>query len=396
MKSTELDSDMAVDREILEFEDEMRKWRHALHRHPETAFQEVETSRFVAARLDEMGIPYTAGLAHTGIVAQLGNGQGPKIALRADMDALDIQEATDLRYASEVEGKMHACGHDGHTTMLLGAAGVLSRKRDLPGTVYLIFQPAEEFEAGARKMIEEGLFERFPVSAVFGLHNWPGLAVGRAAVSSGPVMAGSGTFEITVAGKGTHAGMPQTGTDQILAAARLIENAQGIVSREINPGEAAAVSFTKIHGGTAFNVIPETVHLAGTIRALSDPTLADIRERLEHHAGIVGRQFGVEVTLSYTPGYPATFNDPRYAALARSAAGAVLEDRHIDEQSPASMGSEDFAFMLAQRPGAYIWLGAGTDRAGLHSPHYDFNDDLLPIGVAYWVKLAELALRQEP
>ncbi len=384
-----------MEQELLELESEMRGWRHTLHRYPETAFQEFQTSRFIMARLDEMNISYTTGLAGTGIVAQIGDGRAPRIGLRTDIDALDILETSDLPYASTIDGKMHACGHDGHTAMLLGAAQILSRSESLPGTVYLIFQPAEEFEAGARKMIEDGLFERFPVSAVFGLHNWPGIEVGRAAVSSGPVMAGSGSFEIDITGKGTHAGMPHTGTDQILAAARMIESAQSIVSREIDPAEPAAISFTKIHGGTTFNAIPENVELAGTIRAFSATSLAEIRRRLEHHTRAIGQQFGVEVALTYTPGYPATVNDPRYATLAASAASEVLGDLHVGDQTPPSMGSEDFAFMLEQQPGAYIWLGAGKDRAGLHSSNYDFNDELLPIGAAYWVKLARLVLERE-
>lgn len=384
-----------MEQELLELESEMREWRHTLHRHPETAFQEFQTSRFIMARLDEMNISYTTGLAGTGVVAKIGDGHAPRIGLRADIDALNIQEATDLPYASTIDGKMHACGHDGHTAMLLGAARILSRSKSLPGTVYFIFQPAEEFEAGARKMIEDGLFERFPVSAVFGLHNWPGIEVGWAAVSSGPVMAGSGSFEIDIAGMGTHAGMPHTGTDQILAAARMIESVQGIVSREINPAEPAAISFTKIHGGATFNAIPENVELAGTIRAFSATSLAEIRQRLEHHACAIGQQFGVNVTLTYTPGYPATVNHPRYATLAALAASEVLGDLHVGDQTPPSMGSEDFAFMLEQQPGAYIWLGAGKNRAGLHSPNYDFNDDLLPLGAAYWVKLAELVLERE-
>lgn len=386
---------MAGEQEPLELESEMRRWRHALHRRPETAFQEFETSRFIMARLDEMNVSYTTGLAGTGIVAQIGDGRAPRIGLRADIDALDVQEVADLPHASTIDGKMHACGHDGHTAMLLGAARILSRARSLTGTVFLIFQPAEEFEAGARKMIEDGLFERFPVSAVFGLHNWPGMEVGQAAISSGPVMAGSGSFEIIIKGMGTHAGMPHTGTDQILAAARLIESAQGIASREIDPAEPAAISFTKIHGGATFNVIPESVQLGGTIRALSATSLAEIRQRLEHHAHTVGQLFGVDVTLAFALGYPATVNHPRYTTLAAKAAREVLGDLNVGDQMPPSMGSEDFAFMLEQRPGAYIWLGAGKNRAGLHSPNYDFNDALLPIGAAYWVRLAELALEQE-
>ena len=373
---------------------DLEAWRHELHAHPETAFEEHRTSAFVAEKLASFGIEVQRGLAGTGVVGVLRNGDGPMIGLRADMDALPIEEAGTAPYRSQHAGRMHACGHDGHTTMLLGAARLLARSRDFRGTIVFIFQPAEENEGGARVMVEQGLFHRYPMQSVFGLHNWPGLPVGKMAICAGPLMAAFDTFELTVHGKGAHGGMPHLGIDPIVVATEIVGAWQTIASRNVDPLDASVVSVTQIHAGDTWNVIPASAVLRGTARSFRDETQALIERRMRDIAEHYCAAYGVRGELHYQRRYPATVNTPEEARVARAAAAAVIGEGNIDAQPTPSMGAEDFAFMLREKPGCYVWLGNGPADNGrnLHSPHYDFNDDALPIGVSYWVSLARTLL----
>lgn len=374
--------------------DEIKGWRHHLHAHPETAYQEHATSDFVAAKLAEFGLEVHRGLAGTGVVGVLKTGEGTAIGLRADMDALHIEETTNLPYASRHTGRMHACGHDGHTTMLLAAASHLARTRSFRGTAVFIFQPAEEHEGGGRAMVQDGLFEKFPVQAVYGMHNWPGLALGTMAVTAGPIMAATCGFDIVVRGKGCHAAMPHTGTDAVLAAAQLIVALQSIPSRSLHPVDSGVVSVTQIHAGDTWNIIPAEVHLRGTIRSFREPVEQLIARRMTEIAKGIGAAFGCDIDVDVHVGYPATVNSPAEADHARRAAALVVGDDNVDTKPVPSMGAEDFSFMLKERPGCYVWLGNGPMDGGrvLHSPHYDFNDQAIPIGASYWVRLVETQL----
>jgi hippurate hydrolase len=385
---------MHVSEQIMALGDTMTGWRHRIHRRPELAFKEHETSDFIAEKLAEFGVTVHRGLAGTGVVGTLTNGEGDAVGLRADMDALPIQEATGLPYQSEVPGVMHACGHDGHTAMLLGAAKYLAETRRFSGRVHFIFQPAEENEAGGRAMVEDGLFERFPVKAVFGLHNWPGLPVGRAAVRAGPMMAACDLFDIVLTGRQAHAAMPHQGVDPVVTGATLISALQSIVSRSVDPQQAAVISVTRLNAGDAYNIVPETARLAGTVRTF-DPAVQDLIEaRIRRVVSGVASAHGCTADVQYDRRYPATINNADEAGFAASVAADVLGEAHVDRAPAPSMGSEDFAFMLQAVPGAYIWLGAGTGDApcGLHHPQYDFEDSVLPLGAAYWVRVAEKAL----
>lgn len=380
--------------DIVAGQDELIAWRHRLHAQPETAFEEHETAAFVAARLREFGIEVSEGIAGTGIVGTIVNGEGPAIGLRADLDALPIAEQNTFDHRSTREGKMHACGHDGHTVMLLAAARHLARTRAFRGTVRFIFQPAEENEAGGRAMVEDGLFRRFPVKSVYGLHNWPGMEEGRIAVRAGPIMAACDLFEIEVAGRGCHGGMPHLGSDVIVAAASLVAALQTVVSRHIDAQDAAVVSVTQIHAGDTWNVLPERAVLRGTTRAfrpvVQDALEAAIRRLAQH----IAQAHDCTARVDYRRQYPATVNSPEESGRAARAAAAVIgPERVVDDANP-SMGAEDFAFMLAERPGCYVRLGAGRGGSGpgLHNPRYDFNDRILPIGASYWVTLVEREL----
>ena len=386
---------MSIYPQIAAFRGEMRAWRRDLHAHPETAFEEHRTAEFVADKLASFGIEVVRGLAGTGVVGVLKGGSegGRSVGLRADMDALDIHEQTNRPYASSTPGKMHACGHDGHTTMLLGAARYLAETRDFAGTAYFIFQPAEENEAGGRVMVGDGLFERFPMEAVYGLHNWPGLPAGRFAVREGPMMAANDMFEIAVTGHGSHAAMPHQGIDAVVIAAHIITGIQTIASRNVDPLAALVVSVTQVHGGDAWNVIPEQVVLRGSVRSFA-PEVQDLAEaNIARIAKGVAAAHGAEVTMSYQRRYPATVNSEAETRHAAHIAALVDETGDVIENVAPSMASEDFAFMLQARPGSYIWLGAGETHPNLHSPHYDFNDDLLPIGASYWARLVEETLK---
>ncbi|HTY67437.1 MAG TPA: M20 aminoacylase family protein [Alphaproteobacteria bacterium] len=385
---------MPIINRIAAFHDEMTAWRRELHAHPETAFQEHRTADYVAAKLTEFGIPIDRGLAGTGVVGTIKRGDGPAIGLRADMDALHIHEANGFGHKSQNAGKMHACGHDGHTTMLLGAARYLAEAGRFAGTVHLIFQPAEETEGGGRKMIEDGLFRKFPVQEVYGMHNWPGTAVGRFAVRAGPMLAATDTFEIVVTGKGGHAAMPHTVIDPVLAAANIITALQQIASRNTHPVDSAVVSVTQIHAGDAWNVIPEQVLLRGTARAFKPAVRDMVERRMKEVVDGIAAAHGATATYMYKRNYPPTVNHERETEIAARAAATVVGEANVDRNPMPTMGGEDFAFMLEQKPGCYIFIGNGPSDGGrvLHSPHYDFNDEVLPIGASYWATLVEQVL----
>jgi amidohydrolase len=372
----------------------MMQWRRYLHAQPELAFNEHKTSDFVAARLEEFGLEVHRGLAGTGVVGTLRRGEGGTVGLRADMDALPITEANDFGHASRHTGHMHACGHDGHTTMLLGAASQLARNGRFGGTVHFIFQPAEEGEAGGRKMIEDGLFDLFPVDRVFGMHNWPGLPAGHFAVRPGPMMASSDSWEMIVEGRGGHAAMPDTCTDPVVVSAQIVMALQTIVSRNLHPVDSGVVSVTQIHAGEAFNVIPGQVVLRGTARSFQPATRDLIERRMGEIAHGIAQAGDCSVRFHYDRRYPPTINNAEQARFAADVAALLVGEEHVDRDPVPTMGGEDFAFMLQEKPGAYLFIGNGPSDNGrvLHSPHYDFNDDILSVGAAYWVKLIETAL----
>ncbi len=375
---------------------EMTAIRRDLHAYPETAFEEHRTSRLVAERLEEYGLSVHCGLAGTGVLGELRSGDGEgAIGLRADMDALDLDEATGLEYVSRHPGKMHACGHDGHTSMLLGAARYLAQTRDFEGTVYFLFQPAEENMAGARVMVEEGLFERFPMQAIFGLHNRPGLAVGKMGVGKGPIMASADFFELELTGVGGHGAYPHKARDPVLTAAHLITAWQTIVSRHTDPLESAVISVTQIHGGRTSNVIPETLSLSGTARAFK-PQIQDLLEaNMRQMAECIAAAHGLNARFSYDRRYLATVNSDREVDMAIAAMRETVGDANLQTDIEPTMGAEDFGWLLNRCPGAYVIIGNGTEGAhgcALHNPRYDFNDTILPVGVAYWVNLVHSLL----
>ncbi|MEM6273837.1 MAG: M20 aminoacylase family protein [Myxococcota bacterium] len=383
--------------EIERLGDEMTAWRRDLHAHPELAFEEVRTSGLVAEKLAGWGLDVHRGLAKTGVVGVLrgAGGEGPMIGLRADMDALPMQEANTFEHASTIPGKMHGCGHDGHTTMLLGAAKFLSENRDFRGSVAFIFQPAEEGHGGGREMVREGLFERFPCELVFGMHNWPELPKGEAAVMPGPMMAASDSVELVITGKGGHAAMPHLSVDPVVVSAHVITALQTLTSRSVNPVNASVVSICDMHAGVgAGNVIPQTVKLKGTARAFDEDTRRTLEKGIERIATHVAQGLGAEAMVKYQRGYPPTINDPTQAELAATVLGEMLGAEHVHRDLPPCMGGEDFAFMLEKRPGAYIWMGQAGGPSGcmVHNPRYDFNDAILPLGASYWARLVEHVL----
>ncbi|WP_281911107.1 M20 aminoacylase family protein [Massilia varians] len=382
---------------------ELQDIRRDLHAHPELCYEEQRTADVVAAKLTEWGIPIVRGLGVTGVVGAIKNGTSHRaIGLRADMDALPMQEINGFAHASRHPGKMHACGHDGHTAMLLGAAQHLARHRNFDGTVYLIFQPAEEGGGGARRMMDEGLFAQFPMEAVYGMHNWPGIPEGHFGVVSGPMMASSNEFRVTVRGKGAHAAQPHRGIDPVMVAVQIAQAWQTIVSREKNPLESAVLSITQIHAGSATNVIPDEAELVGTVRTFSYEVLDLIQRRMEEIATGVAAAFNASVDFGFKRNYPPLINHPEQTAFAVEAMRAVVGAERVDTQVEPTMGAEDFAFMLQEKPGCYVFLGNGdgAHRAGghglgpcqLHNTSYDFNDNLLPIGASYWVRLVEMSL----
>lgn len=366
--------------------------RRQLHAYPETAYEEHLTAALVARELAAYGLEVHRGIAGTGVVGVLRHGASRRtIGLRADIDALDISEQADLPYRSTITGKMHACGHDGHTAMLLLAARYLSATRALDGTVVFIFQPAEERGGGAREMLRDGLFERFPVDDVYGMHNIPGLPAGEFAVMPGPMMAAGDYFEIVLTAAGAHAALPHTTADPILAGSALVQALQSLVSRSLDPLEPAVLSVTQFHGGEASNVIPATIRLQGTARSYTPQTRAALEDGLRRLAAGTAASYGVIAEVNFVPGYPATINTPREAGFAAEVLAQVAGRERVHTQLKPLMTAEDFSFLLQARPGAYIWIGNG-DTAGLHTPRYDFNDRILTTGAAAWVRLAESAL----
>ncbi len=375
--------------------EQMTAWRRDIHAHPEIAFEEKRTSDIVAEALTSFGIEVDRGLAGTGVVGRLKAGDSERtIGLRADMDALPMQEHNSFDHRSRHDGKMHGCGHDGHTSMLLGAARHLAEKRNFDGTVHFIFQPAEEGAGGARVMIEDGLFLRFPCDAVYGMHNWPGMETGTIGVRGGPMLAAADLFSITIRGHGAHGAMPHLGIDPVVVGAELVSALQTVASRAVDPMQAAVVSVTQFHAGAADNVIPDQAVLSGTTRAF-DPAVQDkIEARMRAICAGVAAAHEVEIDLDYRRNYPPLINtDAEADRAARAAAAVVGEDKVVRDPVPV-MGAEDFAFMLQAKPGAYVWIGNGAGEGGcmLHNPHYDFNDAILPVGAAYWVSLVEQEL----
>jgi amidohydrolase len=389
---------MPVINRIADFQAEMAGWRQDLHSHPETAFAEHRTAEMVAQLLQSFGIAVERGVARTGVIGTLvGAGSpagGPAIALRADMDALPIEEKNTFPHASTHKGTMHACGHDGHTAMLLGAAKYLAETRNFAGTIHFIFQPAEENEGGARLMVDEGVLDRHPVDAVYGMHNWPGLPAGQFAIRPGAMMAAFDIFELTITGRGAHAAMPHLGIDPVVAAAAIVTGLQTITSRNIHPLEGAVVSVTQIHGGDTWNVIPDEVVLRGTTRSFSPAVRDALEPAIRRVAEGACAALGASLAMRYERRYPPTVNSAAEVDIAAATAAALVGGGNVRHDMLPSMAAEDFAWFLERRPGAYIWIGngAGEGEAMLHNPHYDFNDEILALGASYWARLAETVL----
>ena len=380
---------LAADKDI------MSTWRRDIHAHPEIAFEEHRTAQLVAEKLREFGLEIETGIAGTGVVGTLTKGRGNRaIGLRADLDALPIQEANKFAHKSTHPGKMHACGHDGHTTMLLGAAKYLAEHGEFEGTVYFIFQPAEENEGGGRVMVEEGLFDRYPMEAVYGMHNIPGMPVGTFAVKPGPMMAAFDIFELVVTGKGGHAAMPHLTIDPIVVGTKIVEAYQSIVSRSIDPQDPVVLSVTQFHAGDAYNVIPNKVSISGCTRCFSPRVQEKLEAQMKQVATEICRAYGATCEFKYERRYPPTVNSEIEAHLAGSVATELVGADSVNLNPKPAMGSEDFAYMLQEKPGAYIWIGNGDGEGScmVHNPSYDFNDDILPIGATLWVKLAETSL----
>ncbi len=388
-----------IDR-VVQFRTEIQQIRRDIHAHPELRFQEDRTSDLVAGKLAEWGIEVTRGLGGTGVVGTLRQGNSKRsIGLRADMDALPIQEVNQFAHRSTHAGKMHACGHDGHTAMLLAAARYLAEARPFDGSVHLIFQPAEEGGAGAQRMIDDGLFERFPCDAVFGMHNWPGFKVGQFGVAPGPAMASSNEFEIRITGKGSHAAMPHLGVDPVFVAVQVVNGLQGIVTRVKKPIDAAVLSVTMIHAGEATNVVPDSAFISGTVRTFSDDVTAQIEDHMRRIVQMTAAAYGAESHVDFRRNYPPTVNHAAEAEFAATVMDDIVGAGNVVRGLEPTMGSEDFAFMLKVRPGAYVFIGngEGTHRATghglgpctLHNASYDFNDELIPLGATYWIRLVE-------
>ena len=386
---------MPIVNRFADFQDDTAAWRQDLHRHPEILYDVHRTAAAVAEKLRAFGLDeVVTGIGRTGVVGVIRGRQGDSgkvIGLRADMDALPIRETTGKSYASTVPGRMHACGHDGHTAMLLGAARYLAETRNFDGTAVVIFQPAEEGGAGGKAMVEDGLMERWNIQEVYGMHNMPGLAVGSFATRPGPLMAATDEVTIAIRGHGGHAARPQGTVDPIVVGSAIVQALQTIVSRSVDPIESAVVSITKFHAGDAYNVIAETAELAGTVRTLM-PHIRDLIERrVKTVVEATAAAYGATVAIRYIRNYPVTRNHPEQTAFAAAVAGAVVGPPHVDSAAPPVMGGEDFSYMLEARPGAFIFIGNG-DTAGLHNPAYDFDDNVIPIGCSYWARLVETAM----
>lgn len=388
---------------VVDFHAELQAIRRNIHAHPELCYEETRTSDLVAEKLTAWGIPVLRGMGITGVVGVIRRGSSlAAIGLRADMDALPMQEFNTFAHASRHDGKMHACGHDGHTAMLLGAAHHLAKHGSFDGTVYVIFQPAEEGGAGAQKMIEDGLFEQCPMQAVYGMHNWPGAPTGSFGVTPGPMMASSNEFEVIVRGKGAHAAQPHKGIDPIMVAVQIAQSWQTIVSRNKSPLDAGVLSITQIHAGSATNVIPDDATLIGTVRTFTVPVLDLMEQRMRDVATHTAAAFGADVEFNFKRNYPPLINHALETAFAVGVMQKIVGVENVNASVEPTMGSEDFAFMLQHKPGCYVFLGNGDGGhrdtghglgpCNLHNPSYDFNDDLLPIGATYWIELAQAAL----
>ena len=381
---------------IASFHTEMTTWRRDIHAHPELGFHETRTSDIVAAKLKAFGMEVHRGLGKTGVVGVLKVGKSPRtLGLRADMDALPIEEANTFGHRSTNAGVMHACGHDGHTTMLLGAAKYLAETRNFEGTVNFIFQPAEEGMGGAKAMVDEGLFEKFPCEAIFGMHNRPSLPVGQFNVKAGPMMAGGAFFDIMITGKGSHGARPETGVDSALVAAQIAVSLQTIVSRNVRPIDTAVVSVTKIHAGDAYNVIPQTARLGGTARAFSSDVMAKLESSMKRIAKGVAESHGATAEVDFRVLFAPTVNNPAEAEFAAKICTELVGEKNVHRNPDLVMGSEDFSYMLERVPGCYINIGNGPGEGGceVHNPGYDFNDDALPLGAAFFGRLVETRLK---
>jgi len=385
---------MPIVNRVADLHAEITAWRRDFHAHPELQYDVHRTAASVAEKLKSFGCDeVVTGIGKTGVVGVIrGRKPGAKVVgLRADMDALPIEEATSLPYKSTVPGKMHACGHDGHSAMLLGAAKYLADTRNFAGTAVMIFQPAEEGGAGARAMLRDGLFDRFGIQEVFGMHNYPSMPIGQFAIRSGPMMASTDSIAIKLEGKGSHAAWPHLGVDPVLVGAQIVNALQSIVARNVDPLEAAVISICVFQAGQADNVIPQNATLRGTVRTLSPAVRELVKKRVYDVVEGTAKLHGAKADLSYSPGYPVLVNDESRAAFAASVAAEIAGKDKVDRNTPPLMGAEDFAYMLEERPGAFIYVGNG-DSAMLHHPAYDFNDDAIPLGTSYWVRLAEIAL----
>src|SRR5580693_1061 len=374
---------------IIAAHDELTGWRRDIHAHPELGFEETRTSDLVAEKLQSFGIEVTRGIGKTGLVGRLRVGNSPRsIGLRVDMDCLPILEANSFAHRSTHEGRMHACGHDGHTAMLLGAASYLAKTRAFDGTVHFIFQPAEEGLGGAEAMVKEGVFDRFPCDAIFGMHNRPGLAVGKFAIRTGPMMAGGGFFDVTVVGRGAHGARPESGIDPVVAASHIATALQTIVSRNVRPVDTAVVSVTRFHAGDAYNVIPERAVVGGTVRAFESSTLTLIEQNMRRIASGVAAAFGATAELDFRSLFPPLVNHAAEAAFIADAAAELVGRENVDRNGHLVMASEDFSHMLNRRPGAYIGIGNGDEPGAcqVHNPGYDFNDAILPLGASLFAR----------
>lgn len=376
---------------IAAIQDEMIAIRHSIHAHPELGFEEFATSERVAACLTRWGFEVSTGVGKTGVVATLRNGQGRSIGLRADMDALPIQETSGLPYASRIDGVMHACGHDGHTAILLAAGQYLARTRAFKGTLHLIFQPAEEGLGGARKMLEEGLLERFPCDAIFAMHNVPGYPVGHLGFYSGPFMASADTVNIRIVGNGGHGAVPHKAVDPVVVCASIVMALQSIVSRNVNPQEMAIITVGSLQAGSASNVIPSSADMSLSVRALTPEVRRLLEVRITELVQGQAASFGAQAHIDYQHCHPVLINDPEHTAFAREVARDWLGEEHLIDDLRPFTASEDFAFVLEKCLGSYLVIGNGEGEGGclLHNPGYDFNDGCLPVGASYWVKLVE-------
>ncbi|AXK80037.1 amidohydrolase [Pseudolabrys taiwanensis] len=388
---------MPIVNRVADLHADITAWRRDLHAHPELLYEVHRTAAAVAEKLKAFGCDeVVTGIGRTGVVGVIRGrkgreGEGRTIGLRADMDALPIEEATGLSYKSTVPGKMHACGHDGHTAMLLGAARYLAETRNFEGTAVVIFQPAEEGGAGGKAMVEDGLMTRFGIDEVYGMHNYPGMPVGSFGLRAGPIMAAADYITIDIEGVGAHAARPHLGVDTVLVGAHIITAIQSIASRNVDPLKSAVVSITMVRAGTADNVIPQTVQLRGTARSLEEGVRELIEKRLHMVVESTAAAFGAKAKLTYRRNYPVLVNHERETDYAAAVAMEVAGVKHVDTALAPMMGAEDFSFMLNERPGAFIWVGNGNS-AGLHHPEYNFNDDTIPYGTSYWVKLVETRL----